>query len=64
MRSIVAAAAVALVLGACAEGPGAGPRPEGRVPEAEACIEIAVFKGIEATLDAPLGDREVVDGAA
>lgn len=37
---------------------------EGRVPEAEVCIEIALLKGVVVTLDAPIGDREVVDGAA
>ena len=36
----------------------------GRVPEAEVCIEIAVLKSTEVGLGAPLGDREIVDGAA
>ena len=36
----------------------------GRVPEAEVCIEIAVLKSVEVGLGAPLGDREIVDGAA
>lgn len=37
---------------------------EGHVPEAEVCIDIALLKGVVVTLEAPLGDREVVDGAA
>lgn len=36
---------------------------EGRVPEAEVCIEIAVWKAVDVRLDAPAGDREIVDGA-
>jgi hypothetical protein len=36
----------------------------GRVPTAEVCIEIAVLKAVTIKLDAPLGDREIVDGAA
>jgi hypothetical protein len=36
----------------------------GRVREAEVCIEIAVLKSTEVGLGAPLGDREIVDGAA
>ena len=36
----------------------------GRVPSAEVCIEIAVLKAITVDLDAPLGDREIIDGAA
>ncbi len=36
----------------------------GRVPTAEACIEIAVLKSIEVELEEPLAGREVVDGAA
>ncbi len=34
----------------------------GRVPDAEACIEIAVLKAVTVRLDRPLGDRELVDG--
>jgi len=39
---------------------------EGRDPNAGdvACIEIAVFKRVIVRLDEPLGDREIVDGAA
>jgi hypothetical protein len=39
---------------------------EGRDPNAGdvACIEIAVFKRVIVQLDEPLGDREIVDGAA
>ena len=36
---------------------------EGRVPEAEVCIELAVRKVVEVALGEPLGDRKVVDGA-
>jgi hypothetical protein len=36
----------------------------GRVPEAEVCIEIAKLKATTVELEAPLGDREIVDGAA
>lgn len=36
----------------------------GRVPEAEVCIEIAQLKATSVALDAPLGEREIVDGAA
>jgi hypothetical protein len=36
----------------------------GRVPTAEVCIEIAVLKAVMVTLDAPLGERALVDGAA
>lgn len=36
----------------------------GRVPTAEVCIEIAVLKAVTVELDSPLGDREIVDGAA
>lgn len=36
---------------------------EGRVPTADACIEIAVKKAVDVPLDEPLGDRRVVDGA-
>jgi hypothetical protein len=36
---------------------------EGRVPEAEVCIEIAVEKVTRVELDEPLGDRRIVDGA-
>lgn len=36
---------------------------EGRVPEAEVCIEIAVVKGVRVRLDEPVGDRRIVDGA-
>lgn len=35
----------------------------GRLPEAEVCIEIAVFQGVEVKLDRPLGDRALRDGA-
>ena len=35
----------------------------GRVREAEVCIEVAVYQGVVVTLDAPLGDRTVRDGA-
>ncbi|MBI4259289.1 MAG: hypothetical protein HY658_01865 [Actinobacteria bacterium] len=39
---------------------------EGHEPGDEdfACIEIAVYKSVAVSLDEPLGDREVVDGAA
>ena len=36
----------------------------GRVPEAEVCIEIAVLKSVTVELDAPLRDRQIIDGAA
>ena len=36
----------------------------GRVPEAEVCIEIAVLKSVIVRVDAPIGDRKVVDGNA
>lgn len=36
---------------------------EGRVPEADACIELAVRKVVEVALGEPVGDRKVVDGA-
>lgn len=36
---------------------------EGRVPGAEICIEIAVWKAVDVTLESPLGGREVRDGA-
>ena len=36
----------------------------GRVPTAEVCIEIAVLKAVDVTLDTPVGDRDIVDGAA
>ena len=35
---------------------------EGRNPEAETCIELAVRKVVRVTLDEPIGDRAVVDG--
>ena len=35
---------------------------EGRNPEAETCIELAVRKVLRVTLTKPLGDRAVVDG--
>lgn len=35
---------------------------EGRNPEAEVCIEMAVRKVVRVTLDEPLGDRRVTDG--
>lgn len=35
---------------------------EGRNPEAEVCIEMAVRKVVRVALDEPLGDRKVVDG--
>lgn len=37
---------------------------EGRVPGPRVCIEIALLKGVEVALDAPLGDRPLRDGAA
>ena len=37
---------------------------EGRHPEAEVCTEIAVSVKSVATLDRPLGNRKVVDGAS
>lgn len=37
---------------------------EGREPAAEVCIEIAVRKAVDVTLDGPLGDRQIKDGAA
>ena len=36
---------------------------EGRVPEADACIELAVRKVVEVVLGEPVGGRKVVDGA-
>jgi hypothetical protein len=36
---------------------------EGRVPEAEVCIEIAVKKVTTVALEEPIGDRAVTDGA-
>lgn len=36
----------------------------GRVPTAEACIEIAVLTAVRVSLDEPLAGREIVDGAA
>jgi hypothetical protein len=36
----------------------------GRVPTADVCIEIAVLKAVTVKLDSPLGDREILDGAA
>lgn len=36
----------------------------GRVPTAEVCIEIAVLKSVTIRVDAPIGGREIVDGAA
>lgn len=35
----------------------------GRVPTAEACIEIAVLTAVRVQLDEPLAGREIVDGA-
>jgi hypothetical protein len=35
----------------------------GRVPTAEACIEIAVLKAARVQLEEPVGGRKVVDGA-
>jgi hypothetical protein len=35
----------------------------GRVPQAEVCIEIAVYQGVVVTLDEPVGDRTIRDGA-
>jgi hypothetical protein len=35
----------------------------GRVPDALVCIEIAMLKAVNITLERPLGDREIVDGA-
>ena len=37
---------------------------QGRVPTAEACIEIAVLTAVRVTLDEPLAGRKIVDGAA
>ena len=37
---------------------------EGRRPEAETCIELAVRKVVRVELDEPLGNRTVVDGGA
>jgi hypothetical protein len=40
---------------------------EGVVPDLppdSACIDIAVYKAVAVVLDAPLGDRELLDGAA
>lgn len=37
---------------------------EGRVPEAEVCIDIAVQKVVTVVLEQPKGDRRIVDGAA
>jgi hypothetical protein len=36
----------------------------GRVPTAEVCIEIAVLKSVVVRVDAPIGDRDIVDGIA
>jgi hypothetical protein len=36
----------------------------GRVPTADVCIEIAVLKSFTVTLDDPVGEREILDGAA
>lgn len=36
---------------------------QGSVPGDRACIEIAVWKAVRVGLDAPLGDRVVIDGA-
>lgn len=35
----------------------------GRLPEAEVCIEVAEFQGVEVDLDEPLAGRRVVDGS-
>jgi hypothetical protein len=37
---------------------------EGRVPTAEACIEIAVLTAVRVNLDEPLAGRQIVEGAA
>lgn len=37
---------------------------QGRVPTAEACIEIAVLTAVRVTLDEPLAGRQIVEGAA
>lgn len=37
---------------------------EGRVPGDRVCIQLAVQKVVRVELEEPLGDREVVDGAA
>lgn len=37
---------------------------EGRRPEAETCIELAVRKVVRVDLGEPIGDRKVVDGGA
>jgi hypothetical protein len=36
----------------------------GSVPGDQVCIELAEYQGVEVTLDRPLGDREIIDGAA
>lgn len=36
---------------------------EGRDPEAETCIELAVRKVVRVTLEEPIGERAVVDGS-
>lgn len=36
----------------------------GRVPTAEACIEIAVLKSVTVRVDAPIGERDILDGSA
>jgi hypothetical protein len=37
---------------------------QGRVPTAEACIEIAVLTAVRVELDEPIAGRDIVDGAA
>jgi hypothetical protein len=37
---------------------------EGRVPTAEACIDIAMLKAVRISLREPLAGRKIVDGAA
>jgi hypothetical protein len=37
---------------------------QGRVPTAEACIEIAVLTAVRVSLDEPLAGRQIVEGAA
>jgi hypothetical protein len=36
----------------------------GRHPEAEVCIDLAELQAVRVTIDGPLGDRQIVDGAA
>jgi hypothetical protein len=36
----------------------------GLVPTAEVCIEIAVLKSVTVRVDAPIGERDILDGSA